>query len=171
MKKYLNYAHFGLLVGICAFVYFIYNGLTTVKLTSPNDLTEIKGTYIKHSFKENIGLINSTHQYYIWTTNYSNTFQVKADYLRFFNREQFARNIKLGDSIVFTIPSYLKTKLNSEENVFVTSILANSVTHLDKTKVLDFEKHLADTNMDYVFAFGYLAAGLWVYFSKRKNYR
>ena len=91
--------------------------------------------------------------------------------MRFFNGEQFASNIKLGDSIVFTIPTYLKTKLNSEENVFVTSILANSVTHLDKTKVLDFEKHLADTNMDYVFAFGYLAAGIWVYLSKRKNYR
>ena len=142
-----------------------------VKLTSSNDLTEIKGTYIKHSFKDNTGFKNFTHQYYIWTANYSNAFQVKADYFRFFNGEQFATNIKLGDSIVFTIPTYLKTKLNSEENVFVTSILANSVTHLDKTKVLDFEKHLADTNLDYFFAFGFLAAGLWVYLSKRKNYR
>ncbi|MBK7573522.1 MAG: hypothetical protein IPI10_18715 [Bacteroidetes bacterium] len=42
---------------------------------------------------------------------------------------------------------------------------------LDKNKVLEFEKHLADKNMDYVFAFGFLAAGLWLYFSRRKNYR
>ena len=138
MKKYLNYANFGLLVGICAFVYFIYTGLTTVKLTSANGLTEIKGTYLKHSFKDNTGFKNFTHQYYIWTANYSNAFQVKADYLRFFNAEQFAANIKPGDSIVFTIPTNLKTKLNSAENVFVTSIWTNSVTHLDKSKVLVF---------------------------------
>lgn len=171
MKKYLNEAFLGLLIGVGACIYFLYNGLTKVNVTSPNDLTEIKGTYLRHSFKDNTGFKNVTHQYYIWTSNYSNAFQVKADYLRFFDAEQFATNIKLGDSIVFTIPTNLKTKLNSEENVFVTSILANSVNLLDKNKVLEFEKHLADKNMDYVFAFGFLAAGLWVYFSRRKNYR
>lgn len=76
MKKYLNEAFLGLLIGVGACIYFLYNGLTKVNVTSPNDLIEIKGTYLRHSFKDNTGFKNFTHQYYVWTANYSNAFQV-----------------------------------------------------------------------------------------------
>ena len=171
MKKYLNEAYFGLLVGICAFVYFLFTGLTKEKLSSTNDLTVIKGTYLKHSFIDNTGVKNFTHQYYIWTENYANAFQVSASYLDMFAAKDFDLNIKHRDSITLTIPTRLTAKLNSKDNIPVTSIEANGITFLDKDKVIEYEKHLVEKNMEYVFAFGFLAAGLWVYFSRRKNYR
>jgi hypothetical protein len=170
MKKYLNEAHFGLLVGLCAFIYFLYTGLTKEKITSGNNLTEIKGIYQRHSFKDNSGFKNFTNQYYIWTANYKNAFQIKANYLRLFNADEFATNIKVGDSITFTIPKTLIDKLNSEGNVFVTSIETKGTTYIDKNKVLEYEKHWADKNTDYFFAFAFLIVGLVVYFKRRKNY-
>ena len=163
----MNYAHFGLLIGLCAFIYFLYIGLTKEKIASSNDLTEIKGIYLRHSFKDNTGFQNYTHQYYIWTTNYTNVFQIKADYLKIFNAREFATKIKVGDDVTFTLPTKLCEKLNSDNNIFITSIEANGTTYLDKNKVLDLEKKSAYDNFDFFIAFVFLIAGLFAYFKRR----
>jgi len=167
MKKYLNEGHFGLVLGTTAFIYFLYTGLTRDKITSDNDLVEVKGKYLRHSFKDVIEYKNSSHQYYIWTEEYSNAFQVKADYLGIFNGRDFITKIKRGDEVIFTIPKRLINKLNSADNVFVTSIQINRRTYLNKNETLDIERHLATSNADYYIGTMYLVVGLFVYFRRR----
>ena len=122
MKRFVNEGHLGLLFGMTACIYFLFTGLTKEKITSANDLIEIRGKYLKHSFKDNKGFKNFTHQYYIWLENNSNTFQVKAGYLGIFDAREFLRNVNQGDDLTFTIPKRLIEKLNSTGNVFLTSI-------------------------------------------------
>ncbi|MBL4578514.1 MAG: hypothetical protein JKX74_08580 [Flavobacteriales bacterium] len=122
MKKYLNVGHLGLLLGIVAFGYFLFIGLTREKINSENDLIEIKGNYIKHSFEDNVGYRNQGHQYYIWTDSYSNAFQIKADYLGIFKKQDFLSRVGYAEKASFTIPKYQINKLNTTDNVFVTSI-------------------------------------------------
>jgi hypothetical protein len=167
MKKYLNEGHLGLSFGVAAFIYFIYTGLTRDKIKSDDDLVKISGTYLTHSFKDNTGFKNFTHQYYFWTVEYSNPFQISAGYLRLFNKKDFITNIGHGDVLVLSIPKRLEEKLNSEDNVFVTSIESNGKTYLNKNEVLEIERDLSTSNSDYYFGTLYLACGLFVYFRKR----
>lgn len=167
IKKYLTEGNFGLFFGIAAFSYFLCTGLTREKLTSEKDLVEIEGNYLKHSFKDNKGFKNFTHEYYIWTDNYKNAFQVTADYLILFNRKDFLAKVNQGNNVKFTIPKNLIGKLNLEENVFVTSIVVEGSTYLDSQEVLERERKLATSNADYYIGTGCLMAGLFVYFRRR----
>lgn len=167
MRKYLNEAYLGLLLGICVGIYFLYTGLTKEKITSDKDLSEIKGTYYKHSFKDNTGFKNFTHQYYIWTAEYPSAFQIKADYLSIFDSTKFSLDLKSGDSIRFSIPTKLKTKLNSTDNIFVTSIKTNKTIYLDQNKILEKEKQSADSSFDYVISIIALISGIFTYFKRR----
>lgn len=167
MKKYLTEAYLVLLLCICMSMYFLYTGLTKEKITSDKDLSEIKGTYSRHSFKDNTGFKNFTHQYYIWTAEYPSAFQIKADYLSLFDSIKFSLDLKPGDSITFTIPTKLKTKLNSTDNIFVTSIKANKTVYLDQNETLKKEKRAADSNFDYVLAIIVLVVGIFTYFKRR----
>ncbi|GAA4425328.1 hypothetical protein GCM10023188_06160 [Pontibacter saemangeumensis] len=168
MKRFLNEGHLALLFGLTAFTYFLYIGLTKESITSPKDLVEIEGTYEKHSFKDNTGFKNFTHEYYIWTDNHRNTFQVKADYLHIFNRKDFLSNVNQGDKIKFTIPSKSVKSLDSEKNIHVTSVEVEGKTYLDKNRVLEIEKKIASSNEDYFIGAGFLIIGLFGYLRKRK---
>jgi hypothetical protein len=146
-----------------------YTGLTRDKINTDNDLTEIKGTYLRYSFKDNTGFRNFTHQYYIWTKEYSNAFQIKADYLRIFDRQEFTTNIRLGDSLNLTIPKRLYETLNSGNKVLVTSIEKQGKIYLNKNEVLEIENDLATSKSDYYLGTMYFVAGLFLYFKRRLN--
>lgn len=167
MKKYLNEGYLGLFLGVLAFLYFLHSGLTKEKITSNNDLREIRGNYLRHSFKDNTGFKNMGYEYYIWAEPYTNAFQIKADYLKLFNSQTFLSRVNKGDKIIFTIPKRQIEKLNSDEKVFVTSIEIEGRTYLNKNIVLEIEKDLATSIADYFIGSVYLIAGLFVYFRRR----
>jgi len=169
MKKYFNIGNLGLFFVFGPFTYLLFTGLTREKLASNKDLIEIKGTYLRHSFKDKTSYKNLSHEYYFWIKNYENTFQIKADYLRVFNKQDFLTNVKNGDYLILTIPKRLKEKLNSEDIIFVTSIEINRLAYLDKNKVLEIEKTLAESHDDYFLAIIYLIVGLFIYFRNRKK--
>jgi len=167
MNKYLTEGHFGLLFGVTAFIYFLYIGLTREKIESENDLTEVHGKFSNYSFKDNTGNKRQGHQYYIWIDSYRNTFQIKADYLKIFNGVEFITTVRRGDDIKFTIPKFQTNKLNSDENVFVTSIKVKRTTYLSKDKTLQMEKEIASSYLEFFLAGGFLIVGLVVYIRKR----
>lgn len=167
MKKYLTEGHFGLLFGVTAFIYFLYNGLTREKIESENDLTEVHGKFLNYSFKDNMGYRRKGYEYYIWIDSYQNAFQIKADYLGIFKGVEFINNIRRGDNIQFTIPKFQTNKLNSDENVFVTSIRVKRRTYLSKDKTLAIEKGVLFRYADFFLATGFLIVGLVVYIRKR----
>ena len=167
MKKYLTEGHFGLLFGVIAFFYFLYTGLTREKIKSEDDLTEVHGKFSDYSFKDNAGHKRQGHEYYIWIDGYQNAFQIKADYLGIFKGIEFITTVRRGDDIQFTIPKFLTNKLNSDENVFVTSIKVKRTTYLSKDKTLEIEKGVASSYADFFLAGGFLIVGLVVYIRKR----
>lgn len=167
MKRYLTEGHFGLLFGLTAFFYFLYTGLTREKIESENDLIEVQGRFLNYSFKDNIGYKRQGHQYYIWIDGYKNAFQIKADYLRIFKGVEFITTVRRGDNVQFTIPKFQTDKLNTEQNVFVTSIKVKRSTYLSKDKTLEIERGIASSYADFFLAGGFLIVGLVVYVRKR----
>ena len=167
MKKYLNEGVLGLIIAVVAFPYFIYTGLTREKITSDRDLVEIRTPYLRHSFVDNEGFKNFTHQYYIWTENQKLSFQVKADYLRIFKKADFTKTVVQGDTIKFTVPKGQLKKSGTDDHYFVTSIESKGTIYLDKNEVLEIERKLAASNSDYYFGLMYLVVGLFVYFRWR----
>jgi hypothetical protein len=166
MHKYIKYL--GLLFGVTAFIYFTYSGLTRDKIESKDDLTELKGKFVRYSFTDGTGFKGNGQEYYFWLDNYQNAFQIPADYLRVFRGREFVSAIKSGDDIALTIPKSKANKLNSpDENVFVTSIRVKWSTYLNKEEVLKIEKELATSYAEYIIGTLYLIAGVVIYFRNR----
>jgi hypothetical protein len=167
MKKYLNEGFLGLIIGVVAFFYFIFTGLIREKIASDRDLVEIKTRYLRHSFVDNEGFKNFTHQYYIWTENQKLSFQVKADYLRIFKQADFIKAVVQGDTITFTVPKGQLKKSGTDDHYFVTSIESEGNIYLDKDEVLKIERTLAASNADYYIGTMFLFGGLFAYFRRR----
>jgi hypothetical protein len=167
MKKYLTEGHFGLLLGIVAFIYFLSHGLTREKIESEADLMEVQGSFIRYSFKDNTSYRRSTHEYYIWIEGYRNAFQIKADYLAIFKYPKFITTVRRGDNVQFTIPRFLADKLNSDENVFVTSIKVKRSIYLNMNETLKVEKGILASYGEFFLAGMFLVVGLVVYIRKR----
>lgn len=163
IKKYLNNRYFALFLGITAFIYFFYSGLTRGRIESENDLREIHGRFSRYSFKDNTGFKKEGHEYYIWIDGYSNRFQIKADYLGVFKSGAFVLNVTPGDEIELTIPKSQATKLNTNKSVLVTSISTRRTTYLNKKEALRIERDIADSNADFLLAGGFLIVGLLAY--------
>lgn len=163
MKKYLNEGVLGFIIGVVAFPYFIYSGLTREKITSDEDLVEIRTSYLRHSFVDNEGFKNFTHQYYIWTENQKLSFQVKPDYLRIFNKADFIKTVVQGDTLTFTVPKGQLNKSGTDDHYFVTSIESEGTIYLDKNEVLRIERKSSSSNSDYYIGTMFLVVGLFVY--------
>ncbi len=167
MNKYLSEKYFALVMGITAFLYYSYAGLTRERIESEDDLTEIQGKFVKYSFKDRTGYKRIGHQYYIWIEGYINAFQVKADYLRIFKARAFASQVAQGDILRFTIPKTHLDRLDTDNNVFVTSIGKRRIVYLDQDEVIKIENELASSYGDFILAGGFLIVGLVVFMRKR----
>ena len=163
MTKYLQDKYLGLIFCIAFSIYFTYEFFTKDKIESDDDLIEIQGQFLDYSFKDGTGRKRMGHEYYIHLDNYINQFQIKADYLNDFKSIDFVTKVRMGDKVIFTIPVSEKSKLNSADNVFVTSIKVKGKTYLDKNKVIETER-----SYELLYgAFGFLILGLILFKMKR----
>jgi len=167
MRKYLHEKYLRLLFGIAALAYFSYQGLTREKIESEGDLTEVQGKFLKYSFQDHTGYKRQGHQYYIWIDAYPNTFQIKADYLGIFRVVEFVTTVRPGNTVNFTIPKYQVKELNTNKNLFVTSIKVKQTTYLTKNEVLEIEKGIATSYADFYLAGLFSIAGLVMYLRNR----
>ena len=167
--RYIDKGYIPLIMGVAISLFFLYDGLTKEKITSSKDLFEIEGNYSKHSFKDNKGFRNFTHQYYIWTDNYKNAFQIPADYLRLFNKKEFASKVKQGAKLKLTIPTRLVKSLNSEKNIIITSLVIEGSTYLNVNEILKIEKKSATSNTEYYFGIASMIAGILGYLREKSK--
>lgn len=163
MRKYYNEGIGMLIFGVLGFCYFTYQGFTREYITNTDELVNLKGKYIAHSFKDNTGHKGVGHQYYIWAEPYTNRFQIPANYLGLFRKQIFEFRIKKDDIISFTIPQKLEDKLNTDYNIIVTSIRANGQTYLNKSDVINRENELSNSYSDFYLAIFFLIIGIAVY--------
>ena len=172
MQKYFNEGNIIFSLGIFAFCYFVYQGVNRDSLKSEKDLISVEGRYTHHKFLDNTGFKNMGHEYYIWIEGYSNRFQVPANYLGVFQKELFEQKVKKGDNISISYAKTQNDRINSNEDVFLTSVSVNGFTYLDKNEILVIEDKLSKSNSDYYIGLMYLVAGLIVFIRhriKRKN--
>lgn len=149
MTVYSNRDYLGLAFGIIMCIFFLYSGITKEKIESPNDLTQIKGTFSKYSFQDGTGYKRQGREYYFWMGSYGNAFQISAEYLGIFDEDEFMVKLRPGDEMTITIPKRLYGAVDTDEIIFVTSIQVGKDTYLDKDKVLKIEKKLADSNTEF----------------------
>jgi len=164
MTKYLQDKYLGLFFCIGFSIYLNYKFFTKEKIESDKDLVEIQGRLSDYSFKDGTGRKRMGHEYYILLDNYSNQFQIKADYLNDFKGVDFITTVNRGDKVVFTIPKSEQEKLNSTDNVFVTSIKVKRKSYLDKNKVIETEKSYTVLYG----ALGFLVLGFIIFKIKRQ---
>lgn len=172
MQKYFNEGNIILTLGILAFCYFVYQGVNRDFANSKEDLIDVESRYIRHTFLDNTGFKNMGREYYIWIEGFSNRFQVPANYLRVFQKALFEQKVKKGDIISISYAKFQNDKINSTEDVFVTSVIVNGFTYLNKNEVLKIEDELSNSNADFYIGLMYLAVGLIVFIRhrlKRKN--
>ncbi len=172
MQKHLNEGNIILTLGILAFCYFMYQGINRDFINSKKSLTSVEGKYIRHTFLDNAGLKNMGHEYYIWIEEYSNKFQIPANYLGAFQKTLFEQQVRKGDKISISYAKTQNDKINSNGDVFLTSVRVNGFTYLNKNDILKIEAKLSKSNSDYYIGLMYLATSLVVFVRhkiKRKN--
>lgn len=167
MQKYFNEGNITLTLGILAFSYFVYQGVNRDFIKSEQDLINVEGRYTHHTFLDNTGFKNMGREYYIWIEGYSNRFQVPANYLAVFQKALFEQKVKKGDKISISYARTQNDRINSSEDVFLTSVRISEITYLNKNEVLKIEDKLSKSNSDFYIGLMYLVAGLSVFIKHR----
>lgn len=132
-------------------IYFIVEHNFRERPTSMDQLTDIVGTLDHYSFRDNIGLKKQSHEYFISLDEYPNKFQIKSDYLQFFNKYLFEESVQKGHHIKITVPNYKKQLIGTDETVVITSLSANSLEFLSKQETINYEIDSSQSNSDYIF--------------------
>ena len=128
---------------------------------------DIRSTYSKHSFLENAGYRGIGKEYYIWLQDYSNPFQIRADYVAGFDKDLFELKVKEGDKIKLSVTNKDKSRLNSTENIPITSVSVNGRTYLEKDTVMKVENSFYHRNLEYLVGLFWLVCGLGVFIRER----
>lgn len=169
LKRILKWAdnYTATVAGVVVGLFFLYHQTTRPNLSSKDDILFLEGRVVNYSFKIGGPSARATpKQYYIWLDNYSCTFQIKADFLTFFNQTRFENQIRKGDSLKLTIPKKFKNQLfDRETNLFILSASKNSTSYLSLDETVPKE----NDNFDIYAGIAFITAGLIYYILKSKG--
>ena len=159
-RKYYFFTTFSFIVAIVTLIEFFLKD----DVKSEKDLIILTGQVSNYSFKDISKGNRMLHEYYIWINNYSNTFQIKADYIKYFRTIDFENKVLSSKTIQFTIPKYQIKELNiKEKNIYIMSIDVGYNNYLDKNKTIDIEKSIIDIFV----SIGFIIVGLLWYFLRK----
>jgi len=139
--KLLN-KYFGELIAIIFSLFLFGNILFKEKINNQTKFVNITSNISFYEFKDGA---RGYHHYYFKCKEYCNIFQIKADYLPFFEKDKFP--IKNESNINFVITEKDFKNINNCDKIFVLGITTN------KQKILDFSKVLEFENNNYFFLF------------------
>lgn len=112
-------------------IFFFLHHLERPHLKTPNDVVYVEGKVADYSFEPKPGQKATLEHYYIRLDNYACTFRIKTDYLSYFYRSRFERDIKKGDSIRISIPKIYANHLkDSKSKIFILSVTKDSAEYL-----------------------------------------
>ena len=114
-------------------IILLYLDFTKPVIKSKDDLLFISGPITDLNFYDGN---RGTHIYTIKLKNYTNTFQIKADFLSFFKSEAF-RTIPPKQEVTIAIPKKFQKTLNTKYDIlFIYSLTSNTETYLDYVQAL-----------------------------------
>lgn len=123
--------------------------LTKEKIDEHTKLIELKSPLKSYNFYD--GTRGHKH-YYFYCNNYCNKFQIKADYLDYFNKENFPT--QTGTEITFRISENDYIRINDCNKIFVYDISTKNQTLLSLKKVIEFERKRIDLIFSILFILG-----------------
>jgi hypothetical protein len=142
-----------------------YHHFERPNLKTPDKLLYIEGQVDQYSFQRKPGYRATLKQYYIWLDNYPCTFQIKADFLSFFNQTQFENEVKKGDKLKLTIPKEIKDQLSERgTHIFILSASKNSTNYLSLADTIPKENN----NFDIYAGLFFIVGGIVYYILKSR---
>lgn len=146
-------------------LFMLFHQFERPNLKTSDKILHIQGQVDQYSFQRKPGYRATLKQYYIWLNNYPCTFQIKADFLSFFNQTGFETEIKTGDKLNLTIPKELENQLyESGAHVFILSAAKNSTNYLSLTDTIPKE----NDNFDIYAGLFFIAGGIVYYILKSR---
>ena len=140
----------------------------SIKISRPQVKDESQLQFISGQF-DSYKFTNGTkgyRNYLLWLKEYSNSFQINADFLSLFSKNNFI-NLNYHDSITISIAKKDTSKLN-KSNLFIFSITTPKATYLNAADVI--KKY--NSWFDYFLFLGLSAFGLclvyWGYKLKKE---
>lgn len=140
-------------------LFFLSHSLTKEKINNNTRFLELNATVKSYDFHNGS---RGYKQYYIYCNEYCNIFQIKADYVDFFNSKDFPKNT--GAKLKFIISKNDYDKLNECNKTFVYGISYKSENLLLLKNVINQEKFRFDLIFPFIFIFGSI-----ILFFKNKN--
>jgi hypothetical protein len=119
-------------------LFFLVDHFMKDNIESEFDLYTVSGNLANYSFENKDRYSfrtgkNTTHEYYLWLDNCTNTFQISANYLNFFREPDFKDKVKIHDKVTLRIPNSQVKYLNtSDKRIQTMSLESSGEIFLDK---------------------------------------
>lgn len=148
-------------------IFFVIFHLSQPVVKSNIDLQTIQGKIHQISFKKTKGFRNTRQEYYLWLTNYSNSFKIKADFINISEERlnNFKISTQIGEEVRVQIPKSKSHKLNTNDYIFIFSLETNDAVYLSSSDTI--KRH--NSNFLPIVSFGFIAFGT-IYFFVRRDY-
>lgn len=160
-RRQYAFVSFSILIGLWLFI----SSITTQKVSSHSDLISIDGTLLKYCFVDGK---KGTKKYYIWLTQHEVTFQIPADFLRFFDKDKFEKFTNVGQKIFIGISKFDKNSLEkSNDRIRIYELRNNNKSFLESTVTIKQENNI----LQYLIGPIFIIAGICFYFYRRNKIR
>jgi hypothetical protein len=158
--KSTDFIFSGFMFSLSAVVLFIIK-LSQPQIKSENDLAFISGKFNGYSFIKG----NKGRRHYTFDLiNYSNHFQIKADFLKYFKTEDF-KLLKTEDSITLSVAKVDLNSLNlSNNDIFIFSVQDSTKKYLKSEETI---KRYNSNGECYLFIFLFILGVIFILFGFR----
>jgi hypothetical protein len=139
LNKKLGSAIFCLAVGFAFLIFY----MAKQKVYSKLDLFDISASLTDYSFIEHNDFTGQSYNYYLYLDGHTNTFQIIADFIKYFDRSSFENNMKVGDVVTLEITTKDFKNLNNQKRIKVFGISGKNDIFLDpKDTIQQFNSQL-----------------------------
>lgn len=160
-RRQYAFVTFAVLIGL----WLSFSSIATQKISSPSDLITVDGILAKYSF---IDKKKGRKKYYIWTTQHKAIFQIPADFLSFFDKEKFEKDLNIGQRIFIAISKYDKKSLpKSNDRIRIYDLHDDNVSFLKSSLTIKQENN----TLQYLVGPLFIVAGICFYFYKQRKLR
>lgn len=156
-NRHLNLFALLALLFLAAAVFTYHFARQRAKTTG--DLAQTEGQIDSYSFLDDS---RGTHHYEIQLSGFAATFEIPAEFSKYFALTRFASNLKKGDSLSITIPAQDATNLTSVKSISVFGARTKTATYLAEYDALNAYNGIINkkNKLPALISFGLLSIGL-----------
>ena len=101
------------------------------KIYSKHDLEEVSGTLIDFRFYESKSFNRELYDYTISLSDYPNSFQIIADFVKKFNKSSFQQTVRFGDKLFLAISKKDYQKIINKKRIKIFGIRSDTIVYMN----------------------------------------